>query len=181
MLKNRNRSEKDDSDTAQTGGSVAMPPPPPALGSNGDLAASGAISVIAPDLEIAGDLDAEGTIQINGSVKGDISCQTLVIGETGAVDGNIKADSLRISGNVRGQVRSREVIINKTARMIGDVYHESLTVEQGALLEGHCARLESQPTEDKKREAGATMGKSEKNGSKGRNGSTEEAVATATA
>lgn len=100
-------------------------------------------SVIGPDLTITGNVECRGAIQVNGVINGDVSCDTLSVGEDGTVTGNVSAGSVRISGTVNGQVKAKEVIIARTAKMLGDVLHESLTVEQGAVLEGHCARLKS--------------------------------------
>lgn len=134
MLSDRKKSRRDDAEGDE--GTMAVPPPLP-QGEDGPPV----VSVIGPDLSVTGDLSADGAIQINGSVKGDITCNTLTVGESGKIEGNVSVQSLRISGTIQGQVRAAEVVINKTAQMMGDVYHGSLTVEQGALLEGHCARL----------------------------------------
>nr|WP_242390524.1 polymer-forming cytoskeletal protein [Pararhodospirillum photometricum] len=98
-------------------------------------------SIISADLTITGDLASAGEIQIDGRVEGDIRCVTLIIGISGSVTGEIRAERLRMHGSVNGQVNAKSVFLASTARMTGDIVHESLAIEPGAYMEGHCRRL----------------------------------------
>jgi cytoskeletal protein CcmA (bactofilin family) len=98
-------------------------------------------SIISVDLKIVGDLSCEGEIQVDGSIDGDIRTQSLLVGETAQVKGEIVAETVNIHGNVNGQIKSRCVILAKTAHVVGDILHENLTIETGAFLEGHCNRM----------------------------------------
>ena len=118
-------------------------PPPPAPQHTPAHDASGVASVIGPDLKVVGNLSCKGAIQVNGEVEGDVVCDTLMVGEQGCIRGNISTKVARVSGMVSGQIEAAEVLIAKTAKMLGDVLHQSLTVEQGAYLEGHCARIKT--------------------------------------
>ncbi len=109
-------------------------------GSNGK--ASGVPSIISPDLKIIGDLKSSGDIQIDGCVEGDINSRTLTIGQSAEVQGSIVADTVRISGTVIGQVKAKEVTLERSAKMTGDITHGNLTMEAGALFEGHVRRMQ---------------------------------------
>lgn len=93
-------------------------------------------SVLGADISINGDIAATEDLHVDGKVEGDISCATLVQGESGEVTGAIRAESARISGLVRGSVTARELVVLKTARIHGDVHYDTLTIEQGALVDG---------------------------------------------
>ncbi|WP_413203586.1 bactofilin family protein [Rhodospirillum sp. A1_3_36] len=98
-------------------------------------------SIISSDLTVTGDLQSAGEIQIDGRVEGDIRCSSLIIGISGAVTGEIRAERIRMHGSVNGQVNAKSVFLASTARMTGDISHESLAIEPGAYMEGHCRRI----------------------------------------
>lgn len=102
-------------------------------------------SIVSADLTVTGDLVSSGEIQIDGRVEGDIKCASLIIGISGAVTGEVSAQTVRMHGSVSGQVIAKSVFLASTARMIGDVTHESLAIEPGAFLEGHCRRMADMP------------------------------------
>jgi len=104
-------------------------------------------SLISKDLRIVGDLRSDGEIQIDGSVDGDIRSNTLLIGESAHIKGEITADTVIIHGTINGQIKARTVKLAKTAHMVGDILHEDLAIETGAFLEGHCKRIQEKPAE----------------------------------
>lgn len=100
-------------------------------------------SVLGSDLAIKGDIKASADLHIDGAVEGDISCASLVQGETSVVTGAIKAESARLAGTVNGSITARELVILKTAKINGDVYYDALTIEQGAQVEGRFAHRDA--------------------------------------
>ncbi len=100
-------------------------------------------SIVAGDLSVTGNFVGTGEMQIDGSVEGDIDCQTLTIGVSGTVSGHVRAETVRLHGQLMGQIHARNVFLASTSRMVGDVTHESLAIEPGAFLEGHCRRMSS--------------------------------------
>ncbi|WP_100260131.1 bactofilin family protein [Qipengyuania seohaensis] len=103
-------------------------------------------SVLGSDLAIKGDIKASADLHIDGSVEGDISCSSLVQGETSTVTGAIKAESARLAGTVNGSITARELVILKTAKINGDVFYDALTIEQGAQVEGRFAHRDAKST-----------------------------------
>lgn len=98
---------------------------------------SNTFSVIGSDITIKGDVSATADLHIDGRVEGDIQCSSLVQGESSTIQGKISAESARLAGVVNGSISARELVVLKTARIEGDVHYEALTVEQGAVVEGH--------------------------------------------
>ena len=98
-------------------------------------------SILSADLKIIGDLQSNGEIQIDGTIEGDIRTNTLLVGETANIKGEIVADVVNVHGSINGQIKSREVNLAKTAHVVGDILHENLAIETGAFLEGHSKRM----------------------------------------
>lgn len=108
------------------------------LASNSAMANS-TFSVLGADTAIKGDISASVDLHIDGRVEGDISCASLVQGESSEIAGNVEAESARLSGIVRGSIRARELVVLKSARIFGDVHYDALTIEQGAKVDGRFA------------------------------------------
>lgn len=103
---------------------------------------SSTFSVLGTDLTITGNIAASADLHIDGSVEGDITCTSLVQGETSTIRGGVNAETARLAGRVTGSITARELVILRTARIEGDVHYDALTIEQGAQVEGRFARRE---------------------------------------
>jgi cytoskeletal protein CcmA (bactofilin family) len=99
-------------------------------------ASAQSFSVLGGDLSINGDITASSDLHIDGAVDGDITCESLVQGETSQITGAIKARNARLSGRIDGSITCGQLVILKTARITGDVHYDALTIEQGALVDG---------------------------------------------
>lgn len=102
---------------------------------------SSTFSVIGTDVTIRGNIEATVDLHVDGKVIGDITCASLVQGESSRIEGEIKAESARLSGEVSGTIEARDLVVLKGARVDGDVSYETLTIEQGASVEGRFAPL----------------------------------------
>jgi len=98
-------------------------------------------SIISADLKINGNLISKGEIQVDGTIRGDISTKKLLVGESADIKGEIVADSIQVHGRIDGQIKARQVVLAKTAHVVGDIFHENLSIEPGAFLEGLCKRI----------------------------------------
>lgn len=93
-------------------------------------------SVLGSDLAIKGDITASSDLHIDGNVEGDITCESLVQGETSKIAGSISAKNARLSGHIEGSITCGQLVILKSARITGDVHYDALTIEQGAIVDG---------------------------------------------
>lgn len=100
---------------------------------------SGSFSVIGGDVTITGNVSASTELHVDGTIDGDISCSSLVQGESSTVNGAIKAENARLAGKVEGSIDARELVILRTATISGDVHYDALTIEQGASVDGRFA------------------------------------------
>ena len=103
----------------------------------------GTFSVIGPDVIIKGDIKATADLHVDGRIEGDISCSSLVQGESSAVTGAILAESARLAGRVQGSISASQLVVLRTARIEGDVFYDALTIEQGAEVTGRFAHRTS--------------------------------------
>ena len=109
---------------------------PAQRGREGVSHGSHTFSMIASDVEIVGNLSAKVDLHIDGRVQGDVSCGSLVQGESSVIVGKVTAERAKLSGQVDGSIEAGDLIIDATARIKGDVSYESLTIAPGGQVEG---------------------------------------------
>jgi cytoskeletal protein CcmA (bactofilin family) len=114
------------------GGDSSLPEVPPAS------TAGGLTAFIDQGSEFSGKLTFKDTVRIDGRFEGEISSEnTLIVGETGEIDANIRSKTVVVSGAVNGDIHaSRQLVLHKTARLQGNVETPSLLVEEGAVMNG---------------------------------------------
>lgn len=108
-------------------------------------------TVVGPEAYFQGGMNVHGSIRIEGRVEGDISeAQTVVIGPTGRVRGNVCAEIVVVGGQVSGDiVASAGLEIKASGRVSGNLRTPKLLIEEGAGFDGACAMN----SEDSKRVA----------------------------
>jgi cytoskeletal protein CcmA (bactofilin family) len=99
-------------------------------------AAASGRSYIHAGLDIRGDLASSGLVEIDGTVVGDITAETLVIGPTGTVAGQVRARSVTVSGRLDGSISGQAVTLRSDCIVRADVTYEALTIQSGADVEG---------------------------------------------
>ena len=94
--------------------------------------------VLESSVEFEGTLAYNGCFHVNGSVKGKvITPDMLVVGESGRVQGEIKAGVVIIYGKVEATIEAKyRVEIRKPAVFRGEMSTPSLKVEEGVIFEG---------------------------------------------
>ncbi|MCA9395878.1 MAG: polymer-forming cytoskeletal protein [Candidatus Omnitrophica bacterium] len=95
-------------------------------------------------------------IAINGSFEGTLETKgTLTIGSQAVVRAKISGENVTILGELIGDVLASGLLdLRETSRLIGDVRAAGLSIEAGAVLQGHVAMIgqnESEAQKPKKR------------------------------
>lgn len=98
-------------------------------------------TILARDLKIDGVVTSVGLIEIEGSVKGIINGNSVILRENCFVEGTIIAESLIIKGKFEGSIRAKNISISSKARISGEIEYESLVVEDGAYIDGQFKHL----------------------------------------
>jgi cytoskeletal protein CcmA (bactofilin family) len=102
---------------------------------------SGSMSFLGAEVTITGNIGGQGNLHIDGRVDGDVNCASLIIGNSGQVNGNITADDAKVAGTVTGTVAAKVLTIEASARITGDLSYDSVSVETGAQVDGRVKRL----------------------------------------
>lgn len=110
-------------------------------------------SIISADLSILGNLISEGTVEIEGSIEGNVTCHGITVRKSGLVKGDIVADEVHIDGEVHGLVKAKHIKVAESGKIVGVIMYESLSIEDGAYLDGQCKSLDSAENEEESSEA----------------------------
>jgi cytoskeletal protein CcmA (bactofilin family) len=102
---------------------------------------------------IQGELAFEATFRVDGKITGKVTSPgSLVVGDGGEIDGEVRVAQVFVSGTLRGRVEAERLQIAPDGRVFADVATRSLVIEDGAVFEGRCtmtreaARAESAAT-----------------------------------
>ncbi len=97
-------------------------------------------SIISEGFEFTGDMKSGGSITVDGTFKGNLSVQTLLIGAGGYVDGTVTADSINVKGKLSGTVSCRDLVIGGRATVDGTLTYSSITIQRGGTIKGDLKR-----------------------------------------
>jgi cytoskeletal protein CcmA (bactofilin family) len=103
-----------------------------------DMNGGPVISIIGPGMRVEGDCIAEGTIRIEGMVRGSVYAgKAVVIGKDGEVHGDISTHDAVISGQMHGVLLAASRLeVQSTARIEGEIRTRRLQLEEGAVVNG---------------------------------------------
>lgn len=95
-----------------------------------------------------GDLTSDGAYRIDGWVEGSVeSGSAVVIGESGAVRGNVRGTDIVVAGKIMGNVScSGHLEILATGKIEGDIDAKSVRIETGGVFRGVSHMGIEQPT-----------------------------------
>lgn len=95
-------------------------------------------TIIGLNVNLKGNLKNKGSIQVNGSVEGEVrSDENVTVGETASIKGPVAAKVIEVSGMVKGLIDASEKLeINPTGRVIGDINIKTLIIKPGATFIG---------------------------------------------
>jgi len=85
-----------------------------------------------------GKLTFEGTVRVDGKLKGEVfSDDVLIVGEGAYVEAEIDIGEIIIQGTVVGNIRAKRAIeIHAPGRVKGDLHTPSLQIDKGVIFEG---------------------------------------------
>jgi len=140
--------------------STITPPAAPSTSSAAPVAPARTNGAVAADgrayldrgSKISGKISFEGPARIDGEVDGEISAKdSLVIGESAEVTAHIRAASVSVAGKVSGDiVATQRIEIRPSAKVSGNITAPVLSIQEGALFEGHCSMQPEGIREDRK-------------------------------
>ena len=103
---------------------------------------------------LQGDLEFTGGLRVDGHIKGHITAQdgnkgTIVLSESGVIEGDINVPHVVINGTVNGNiVSSGHVELQANAKITGDIHYKAVEMELGAILNGSLVSDTTTPVYD---------------------------------
>jgi len=100
------------------------------------------IQMLGPQVVLEGNLVFEGTLYMNGHVKGAIESRSgaIVIGEDAVIHADVFVRTATVKGEIKGTVSATERIeIHPPARVYGDINAPAVQIDAGVVIEGKCS------------------------------------------
>ena len=93
--------------------------------------------MIGEGVTITGTIKANSKVTIQGTVDGDIECNSITISKSGNVKGKIKTDTITVEGKAEGEVNADDVLnIKSTGHVSGKVFYGEIQIEEGGKISG---------------------------------------------
>ncbi|MFN3699079.1 MAG: polymer-forming cytoskeletal protein [Dictyoglomus sp.] len=108
-------------------------------------------TILGPQTELEGKIVSKASVRVDGRLRGDIEAKdSVIIGKTGYVEGNIKANKVIIIGEVVGNILCKGSLeILSTGKFKGDLkLGGKISVEEGGILLGTTEILEESKIND---------------------------------
>jgi cytoskeletal protein CcmA (bactofilin family) len=94
------------------------------------------VSCIGADMSITGRVECAGEVRVFGRIVGPLRAAGVLIGDGGAIEGDVVAQEVTSRGRIAGTVRAARVRLQGHAMVAGDIVHQSLAIEEFVLFEG---------------------------------------------
>ena len=104
---------------------------------------------------LTGEASFKAMLRVDGHLSGSVSSEggTLLVGNNGQVDADIKVSVATIHGTVNGDIiASQRLELGRAAKVNGNIQTPSLVIEQGAIFEGSCRMIQLKADQEKARE-----------------------------
>ncbi len=96
-------------------------------------------SYLGNNMDGVGDINTSGLVRIDGQWEGNINADSIVIGETSVIKGNLRARSIVVNGAVQGKVEATDRLeIHDKGNVQGDIKTARLIVLERGVLQGKC-------------------------------------------
>lgn len=106
----------------------------------GRIGQGGAETVIGQSVKVDGDFVSEGNVLVAGMVNGSLKTRGDLRVEKGSkIKADVEAANAAVSGQIKGNVTIQNNLeLGATAIVEGDIVAKVLSIEPGAMLNGHC-------------------------------------------
>lgn len=101
---------------------------------------SNALNSLVKGTKVEGTVSSESDIRIDGIIVGTLICKAkVIIGPTGAVEGDVQCENAVIEGRFEGNLKVNQLLtVKDSAEVHGDVNTNKLLVQSGATFNVTC-------------------------------------------
>ena len=101
---------------------------------------NGGATLISAGTTLKGDIDSSNDLRIDGTIIGNIrTTSKIIIGNTGAIEGDIECNQADITGKVNGNIKVKDLLqLKGECNITGNVQAGKLQVEPTATFNGQC-------------------------------------------
>lgn len=101
---------------------------------------SNALNSLVKGTKVEGTVSSESDIRVDGIIVGTLICKAkVIIGPTGAVEGDVQCENAVIEGRFEGNLKVNQLLtVKDSAEVHGDVNTNKLLVQSGATFNVTC-------------------------------------------
>jgi cytoskeletal protein CcmA (bactofilin family) len=115
--------------------------------------ASDATTLISEGTQLSGDISFSGTLEILGTVTGNIISEhkdaRVRVLNGGSVEGDIKAAIIEVNGSIKGNIYALErVCLEPNCTVTGNIHYSNMEMRSGAQLIGSCNYQQITPAKE---------------------------------
>ncbi|QSX04690.1 polymer-forming cytoskeletal protein [Sedimentibacter sp. zth1] len=101
-------------------------------------------TIVSTGIEIEGKFTSIDCIRLDCKVMGEVISESLYLGESGYIKGDINCENIIISGKIDGNVNCNgKMHIKETGVVNGDIIVNTLSMEEGATFTGKCIKKDT--------------------------------------
>ena len=95
------------------------------------------ITVIALNSDFKGDLNIKGGLRVEGIINGLVNADSVTVGQSATVKGEITAKKIIVEGKVEGNLKAKEIIeIKSTGKVLGEIFTNKISILEGGVVNG---------------------------------------------
>jgi cytoskeletal protein CcmA (bactofilin family) len=96
------------------------------------------LNLIGMGTVVEGKIRTQGSVRIDGKLVGELSAsESLAIGTSGEIEGNVSAKNVVVGGKVRGSITATEKVVFEGKSVVkGDIRAAKLIIDEGSIFDG---------------------------------------------
>jgi cytoskeletal protein CcmA (bactofilin family) len=105
------------------------------------------MNIIGTGTVVEGKIRSQGNVRVDGKLIGEVTAsESLSVGVTGEIEGNVTAKNVTVGGKVRGTISATEKIVFEGKSVVrGDIRATRLIVDEGSIFDGRVSMTEKVP------------------------------------
>lgn len=103
------------------------------------------MNILGNGTRFKGNIKVEGSLRIDGEFEGGMTItETLIVGKSGKIKGDLKTKNCIIGGYINGNLKSDEKVeLQSGAKFEGELICKKLIIEEGVIFDGNCMMSET--------------------------------------